>query len=578
MMKKESKLITGLRYLCLSFVFVIGLVAIIGTGGCGGGSSSGGSGGGGSTSLADGTFEKYFAPDSSFASQGGPFNTSAYRRYMHIYHASDINGSGYIESIAFRLNSVLGADVTCPNTTIRLGHTSRTEFDGVDNNFASYVDEGKGSLVTLVDDTTVTIPAGSNGDYYILTLDSPFYYNGVDNLVVDVERTTACTDDVSNRMEISLAYRGQLYASVAGPTGGAYSWAQQIQLLFEGGVNAVEFAPLPGNGNVYPFDGLKVQILYDSTLISGSGPITGIAMRTGQIPTTAQSYTFTMRLAHSTLTDLTTDFNSNFSDSPVTVSDNTAFIVPAGIPVGDYIWIPMPDGSFNYNGTDNLIVEIDVIASTGMTAWGIDGIGADDTRAYGASGSVMADGVDNAKYHISFRFNGGTMDVITTEDVGWVVPFTDSFDIRSQILFDAWQLGTGGPVTGISFRLENDSLASDHPAATVVLGHTTNTVLDTTFAANMTDPTTVFTGTLNIPAGLEAGDWFTIPVSGFTYDPTQNLVFEVNQDAGTATNRIFATGVDIPGASGGMSGPKGNPVASVYYSFGQSDIRVHLSK
>ena len=169
-MKNSSNMIKAFRYLCLSLVFVVGLVAIIGTGGCGGGSSGGGGGGGGSTSLADGTFEKYFAPDSSFGSQGGPFNINAYRRYMHIYHASDINGSGYIESIAFRLNAVLGADVTCPNTTIRLGHTSRTEFDGVDNNFASYVEEGKGSLITLVDDTTVTIPAGSNGDYYILII------------------------------------------------------------------------------------------------------------------------------------------------------------------------------------------------------------------------------------------------------------------------------------------------------------------------------------------------------------------------------------------------------------------------
>ena len=200
------------------------------------------------------------------------------------------------------------------------------------------------------------------------------------------------------------------------------------------------------------------------------------------------------------------------------------------------------------------------------------------TRAWGDLGSDTAGGVDNMEYHISFRFNGGTMDVITAEDVTWSVPFTNSFDIRSQILFDAWQLGTGGPVTGISFRLSNGSLASDHLAATVVLGHTTNTVLSLTFADNMTDPTTVFTGTLNIPAGLEAGDWFTIPVSGFTYDPTQNLVFEVNQDAGTATNGILATNVDVPGASGGMSGPKGNPVASLAYSFGQSDIRVHLSK
>ena len=41
-MKKENKLINVLQYLCLSLVFVIGLVAIIGTGGCGGGSSGGG--------------------------------------------------------------------------------------------------------------------------------------------------------------------------------------------------------------------------------------------------------------------------------------------------------------------------------------------------------------------------------------------------------------------------------------------------------------------------------------------------------------------------------------------------------
>jgi hypothetical protein len=174
------------------FSFILSLVVFMSIG-CGGGSSGGGGGGdsSGTTPLADGTFEKYFAPDSSFLSQTGPFNTSDYRHAMHIYHSSDIKGSGYIESIAFRLNTVLGADVTCPNTTIRLGHTSKTEFDGVDDNFASYVEEGKGSLVTLVDDTTVTMPAGLNGDYYILTLDSPFYYNGIDNLVVDVERTTA---------------------------------------------------------------------------------------------------------------------------------------------------------------------------------------------------------------------------------------------------------------------------------------------------------------------------------------------------------------------------------------------------
>jgi len=144
-------------------------------------------------------------------------------------------------------------------------------------------------------------------------------------------------------------------------------------------------------------------------------------------------------------------------------------------------------------------------------------------------------------------------------------------------MFGAQQLGTGGPVTGISFRLALDSVASGYPAATVVLCHTTNTVLSMTFANNLTGPTTVFTGTLNVPAGLEAGDWVTIPVSGFAYDPTQNLVVEVTQDAGTAANPILATNVDVPGASGVVTGPRVGPTA-VEAQPGQSDIRVHLSK
>ena len=169
------------------------------------------------------------------------------------------------------------------------------------------------------------------------------------------------------------------------------------------------------------------------------------------------------------------------------------------------------------------------------------------------------------------------MDVITAENTASNVPFLNGHDYKTQIMFGTQQLGTGGPVTGISFRLAFDSVASDYPAATVVLGHTADTVLSMTFADNMTDPTTVFTGTLNIPTGLNSGDWMTIPVSGFTYDSTRNLVVEVTLDAGTSINHILATNVDVPGASGVLMGPRTNPVANALFD-GQSDIRVHLNK
>jgi hypothetical protein len=444
------------------------------------------------------------------------------------------------------------------------------------NGFADNVQEGKGTLET-VRTGAFSVPAGSAGDYFTIILDTPFLYNGVDNLVVDF-LVTACDAVILLRRDNSTLVDGAVYRdSLTEPMGALSTTVMHTSFNFEGGVDDVEFAASPGMGNSFPFGGTskKVQLLYDATVINGSGPITGIAMRVGLGPTAEQSYTYTMQVGHSTLTDLTTDFNGNFSGTPVTVADNAAFNVPAGVPMGDYIWIPMPDGSFNYNGTDNLIVEIDVSSSTGITYWGYDTIGPDLTRAYGDSGSDTALARNTEKYHISFRFNGGPMDVITAEDASWSLPFSN-LDVKTQFLFDAWQLGTGGPVTGISFRLEADSVASNYPSATVILDHTVNTVLSTTFANNLTDPTTVFTGTLSVPAGLKAGDWVTIPVSGFTYDPTQNLVVEVTED-GSLPNRTLSTNSAVPGVSGVVYGLRANPIASMDIP-GQSDIRVHLSK
>ena len=120
-------------------------------------------GGGG---LVTAEFTKTIAADVSTGGTIAPFNTSDYRRSMFLYRASDVKGSGKLTSISLRLNQDLVTAASCPNTTIRIGHTSLPEFDGVDNNFASYVEEGKGSLITGVNDTTVNIPTGVDGDYF----------------------------------------------------------------------------------------------------------------------------------------------------------------------------------------------------------------------------------------------------------------------------------------------------------------------------------------------------------------------------------------------------------------------------
>jgi hypothetical protein len=537
-MKKESKIFKAFRYLFISFVFVIGLIAIIGTGGCGGGSSSGGGGGGsdGSTSLATGEFTKTVTLASNIG-WTSPFR-AANRHLQQLYLASDINGAGYIQSIELRLNTAT-AGCNCPDATIKIGHTS---LGVLTNTFADNVEQGKGTLET-VRTGAFSVPAGSAGDYFTIILDTPFLYNGVDNLVVKF-LVTACDDDITLWVDntTALVHRMLHRFDLTATTGDLYMYVLHTRFNFEGGVNPLEFAASPGIGNSFPFGNSynKVQLLYDATVINGSGPITGIAMRTGTFAvTTEESYTYTMRVGHSTLTDLTTDFNGNFSGTPVTVADNAPFKVPADVPTGNYIWIPMPDGSFNYNGSDNLIVEIDVSASSGTTLWSSITT-SNQTRASGNSGSAIAnDGVDTSQYDIRFRFNGGTMDNLTLANFNTAPPFSTIYSGR-QYLYTASELGTKATITKVALRLSSaPSTAADYSNFTITMGHTSLTELTDVFANNMDDATQVYNGTFGMPAGLIVGDWIEMALdSPFIYNGTGNLVVSFESDGGSTAQYV----------------------------------------
>jgi hypothetical protein len=78
-----------------------------------------------------------------------------------------------------------------------------------------------------------------------------------------------------------------------------------------------------------------------------------------------------------------------------------------------------------------------------------------------------------------------------------------------------------------------------------MLGHTSGVELTITFADNMDDATTVFSGLFSISSGLMAGDWIEIPLtSSFTYNGEDNLVVYMSTDGGTANNNIILGGPD----------------------------------
>ncbi len=241
-MKKENKIIKVLRYFSLLLVISLGLVSIIGTGGGGGG---GGGDGSGTTPLATGEFTKTLMLDNGGGWQA-PFYTINNHHLQQLYRAGDINGAGYIQSIELRLNTGT-TGCSSHDATIKMGHTS---LGGLTIEFEDNVQQGKGTLET-VRTGAFSVPAGSAGDYFTIILDTPFLYNGVDNLVVEFLVTT-CDDDILLWVDNTAVVHRMLnrWVDLNAATGDLYMYILHTRFNFEGGTNTIISADkISDNGN-----------------------------------------------------------------------------------------------------------------------------------------------------------------------------------------------------------------------------------------------------------------------------------------------------------------------------------------
>lgn len=534
--KNETEKRNSFTKYLLTFL-LISAITITASCGSGVGNSDGGNSGGGPAPLATGTFTK--TVDAGSPTYTGLLDTDPYAHFQYLYLASNINGAGRIAGLAIKYMSTVGTAVTCPNATINLSHSNLANLT---NTFASNLGTGQGGQTTVLNNATMTFPAGAAGSWQTISLATPFDYNGKDNLIIDVERTSACSGIVYDAVNTSWPYTAGVWTTTNGSaTGLTATWAANGRLVFAGGDDAV--IPTAGavSGNLIPFNnnvlmGRKVQLLYPSSVINGSGPITGIGMIV-DTTTAAQEYTMTMRMGHSTLTNLTTTYNNNFSDAPVTVANGVVFKVPAGVPAGETVWFPLP-GAFTYNGTNNLIVEIDVTnnsSANGDIYWRQSSPFGSNVRVYGDTGGV-AGSVDQMGYHIKVRFNGGTMNILNGGTDGEAAYFDSSNNGRAQYLLFASELGTSGNITSFACRANNpNASALNYTNTVVILAHTTNKSLSATFASNVAGSVTVFSGTYTMPGNILEGDYFKIPFSTpFAYNGRDNLVVSIQSNADVA--------------------------------------------
>lgn len=114
-------------------------------------------------------------------SGGFPYNTSSqYSTTQSIYTASEMNGAKVITSIAYYVSAASSLSTT--GVEIYMGHRSSSTFSST----SDYHDVSKMTLVYF------GIPTlGQSTGWETRTLQTPFYYNGSDNLVVVVARQSA---------------------------------------------------------------------------------------------------------------------------------------------------------------------------------------------------------------------------------------------------------------------------------------------------------------------------------------------------------------------------------------------------
>ena len=521
---------------------LVSIAAVVAMTACSSDSDS--SGGGGSSALATGGFIKSVGNViGSSMTDVNPAITDI--RMQHLYTASDIDGSGYINEIDITYEQALAADITCTDVLIKMGHTDVTDLTtALDTN----IEQGKGMFETVATIATHTFPAGNADDKYTYTLDTPFLYNGVDSLVVEFDRGAAC-DGVLNTKTTSTPTASVAYVYNSNSASSVNVLHINMDFTFAGGDNTIDYAGT--SGNTWPFSTSlpRVQMLYNASDVNGSGPLTGVAFQVGAA-TAGATYSATVKMGHTALSAFTNAalFEDSYSAAPTVMENNVTFTVPAGLALGDWFWVPL-NGSFNYNGTDNLIVDINVTAATASTSLTRGNLGV-ALRLSAVDGAVT--GADTTAYDTKLRFNGAPMSVVETNLAAYGVAFGGGSG--EQFIYGGHVLGTAAQLSSISFRVAQDIAAdATYTDVNITIGHTTLSNLTATLADNMDDATVVSNGDITIPAGTKAGDWITIPVSGFTYDPTKNLTIQIDPMTTSFSTNIYYGGNGVVSNSGAFT-------------------------
>ncbi|HEX9626833.1 MAG TPA: hypothetical protein VGA00_07860 [Acidiferrobacterales bacterium] len=350
-----------------------------------------------------GTFNKHVMLSAEPGSWGLPFTPLADGcRMQMLVRAADIQGAGPIQALTLYLGEPT-ASVVCERLQLRLAHSTLAAL-GTDlaANLAA------ATAQTVLATARHVLPAGARGDTLRFEFDRPYHYNGVDNLVIDLD-AGPCSRPVS----ILAASARPAYPAAVIATRGEGGLPPctdlpRLSLRFGGGVSTLSRERNPVSEFV-PFNDFSqlrhVQVMYPAEEVNGAGRITGIALRVAQDSRLEQRFRFNLCIGHSRRDELSDVLAANFDTGPaVMLADDAWLRVPENLAAGEYLWLPLHDGSFVYNGVDNLLLDIEVAEASGTLRWSAHLAGGRRRRAFGLPGAATTEHLDSGAYDLRLAF------------------------------------------------------------------------------------------------------------------------------------------------------------------------------
>ena len=445
-------------------------------------------------------------------------NYYKYSTVQMLYTPSEIGKSGTVKSISFDVANA--STFATSEVKVYLGHKS-TLFSGVND----YV---RSSNLTLVYSGTPTL--GSKTGWETLTFNqtgTSFTYNGTDNLVVVVTRKstsynsslkyyysekTGCTlyrrsDDTAGYGDMSYTY--------------AYSTSNNrptIQINIDG----------PARSNNLPYGNYyknsTTQMLYTPAEVGKKGSISRIGFKVASSTSHATSEV-KIYLGHkSAIFSGTTDF----------VRSSNLKLVYSGAPtlgrVTGWEFFDFNQGSFEYNGTDNLVVVVTQKCTTyhgnlkyytfkgkGNTLYRLND---NDTGYADVNNTTKEYSMSSYVPSVCFNINGPAK--------GNIVPFGNLYKYSTvQTLYTPNEIGKSGTIKSMTFKVANASTLATSEVK-VYLGHKSAKFSGKTDFVRSSNLKLVYSGTPTL-GGSVGNETLTFNQGTFNYNGTDNLVVVVTR-------------------------------------------------